>query len=156
VTGSSSGFGRAVTEAALKNGDKVIATLRKPSDLDDLVAATSSSDLLVVKCDVSSESDIVDAFAQGLAKFGTIDIVFNNAGYGICAEAESTPKDAARKMFDVNFWGAANVSREAVHVFREVNGHEKGGWLLNVSSGAGLMGLPASSYYCARCVRDFL
>ena len=79
--------------------------------------------------------------------------MFNNAGYGICAEAESTPNDAARKMFDVNFWGAANVSREAVRVFREVNGHEKGGWLLNVSSGAGLMGLPASSYYCARCVR---
>ncbi|KAF4615149.1 hypothetical protein D9613_003437 [Agrocybe pediades] len=149
VTGASSGFGRAVTEAALKRGDNVIATLRKPSDLDDLVASAPSAKLLVVKCDVSSESDIANAFALGLAKYKTIDLVFNNAGYGISAEAEGTPNDAARKMFDVNFWGAANVSREAVRVFREVNGKEKGGWLLNVSSGAGLMGLPTSAYYCA-------
>ncbi|KAF9537781.1 NAD(P)-binding protein [Agrocybe pediades] len=149
VTGSSSGFGRSITEAALKNGDNVIATLRKPSDLDSLVASSSPSQLLVLKCDVSSESDIRNAFEEGLAKFGTIDIVFNNAGFAILGEAESTPNDAAKQLFDVNFWGAANVSREAVRVFREVNGKEKGGWLLNVSSAAGILGFPACSYYCA-------
>ncbi|KAF4615015.1 hypothetical protein D9613_003490 [Agrocybe pediades] len=132
VTGSSSGFGRAIVEAALKQGDRVIATLRKPSVLDDLVAKTSSEQLLVVKCDVSVASDIKNAFEQGVAKFGGMDIVFNNAGYAIFAEVESTPEDAARKMFDVNFWGASNVSREAVRVFRDVNAKGKGGWLFNV------------------------
>jgi len=157
VTGSSSGFGRAVTEAALKAGDNVIATLRRPTDLDDLIASTANPErLFVLKCDVSISSDIHNAFSQGLAKFGTIDIVFNNAGYGICAEAESTPNDAARKMFDANFWGAADVSREAVRVFREVNGSEKGGWLFNVSSGAGIVASPLIPYYSARCGLFFL
>ncbi|KAF9545461.1 NAD(P)-binding protein [Agrocybe pediades] len=127
VTGSSSGFGRSITEAALKNGDKVIATLRKPSDLDSLAASSSSSQLLVLKCDISSESDIRNAIEKGLAKFGTIDVVFNNAGFAILGEAESTPNDAAKQLFDVNFWGAAYVSREAVRI----------------------LGFSACSYYCA-------
>jgi len=141
-----------VTEAALKRGDNVVATLRKPSALDDLVASTPSSQLLVIKCDVSITSDIHAAFAQGLAKFGSIEIVINNAGYGIVGEAESTPNEAARTMFDVNFWGAADVSREAVRVFRDVNGKEKGGWLFNVSSIAGLTGFAVIPYYSARSV----
>jgi len=152
VTGSSSGFGRAITGAALRKGDQVIATLRRPSDLDDLVASTPSSQLLVLQCDVSSESDIQNAFAQGISQFGTIDIVFNNAGFAILGEAESTPNDVAGRMFDVNFWGAANVSREAVRVFREINGSNKGGWLFNVSSAAGVLGFSACSDYCARYV----
>ncbi|KAF9559520.1 NAD(P)-binding protein [Agrocybe pediades] len=138
VTGSSSGFGRAIVEAALKQGDRVIATLRKPSVLDDLVAKTSSEQLLVVKCDVSVASDIKNAFEQGVAKFGGMDIVFNNAGYAIFAEVESTPEDAARKMFDVNFWGASNVSREAVRVFRDVNAKGK------------VVAFPFLPYYSAR------
>jgi len=152
VTGSSSGFGRAITEAASRKGDQVIATLRRPSDLDDLVASTPSSQLLVFQCDVSSESDIQNAFAQGASQFGSIDIVFNNAGFAILGEAESTPNDVAGRLFDVNFLGAANVSREAVRVFREINGSNKGGWLFNVSSAAGVLGFSACSYYCARYV----
>jgi NAD(P)-dependent dehydrogenase (short-subunit alcohol dehydrogenase family) len=92
----------------------------------------------------------MNAFSKGIEKFGRIDIVFNNAGFGILAEIESTPENEARRLFDVNFWGAANVSREAVRVFREVNPPGIGGWLLNMSSGAGFLGLPASGYYAAR------
>lgn len=150
MTGSSSGFGRAVTEAALARGDSVIATLRTPSDLEDLEKTTPSELLFVVKCDVTNIEEIRHAFKKGIDKFGHIDVVFNNAGYGILAEVESTPEDAARQLFDVNFWGAANVSREAVRVFREENPKGKGGRLLTMSSGGGLLGLPAIGFYSAR------
>ncbi|KAF5328420.1 hypothetical protein D9619_013276 [Psilocybe cf. subviscida] len=149
VTGSSSGFGRAVTEAALAEGNSVIATLHTPTDLDDLATSTASSQLLIVKCDVTNKQDIRRMFESGIEKFGHIDIVFNNAGYGILAEIESTPEEAARQLFDVNFWGAAAVSREAVRVFRDLNPRGLGGRLYNMSSGGGFLGLPAGGYYCA-------
>lgn len=129
-----------------------MATCRTPTDLGDLEKSTPSSQLLVVKCDVTSEQDIQNAFKSGIEKFGRIDIVFNNAGYGILAEVESTPEAAARQLFDVNFWGASAVSREAVRVFRDLNPPGLGGRLYNMSSGGGLVGLPASGYYSARCV----
>jgi NAD(P)-dependent dehydrogenase (short-subunit alcohol dehydrogenase family) len=138
-----------VTEVAIAKGDSVVATCRTPTDLSDLAKSTPSSQLLVVKCDVTSETDIQNAFKSGVEKFGRIDIVFNNAGYGILAEVESTPEAAARQLFDVNFWGASAVSREAVRVFRDLNPPGLGGRLYNMSSGGGLVGLPASGYYSA-------
>lgn len=95
--------------------------------------------------------DIAAAFAQTIERFGRCDVVFNNAGFGILGEIESTvPDDQARAMFEVNFWGAANVSREAVRVFREANLPNSGGRLLNMSSGAGFTGNAALGYYSAR------
>ena len=60
--------------------------------------------ILIIKVDVSKEDDIKAAFSQGAAKFGRIDVVFNNAGYGMMAEVEGAPEDKARGMFDANFW----------------------------------------------------
>ncbi|KAJ7484353.1 NAD-P-binding protein [Mycena latifolia] len=148
ITGASSGFGRAVTEEVLANGEIAVATLRTPAVLDDLAAANPDR-LLVVKCDVTKPDDIISAFAAAIEKFGRVDVVFNNAGYGILAEVEATPEDAARAMFDVNFWGAAAVSKEAVRVFRDVNPGNTGGRLLNVSSTAGLSGLAIAGMYGA-------
>ena len=76
--------------------------------------------LLVLKLDVTKQQDIIDAFQKAKEVFGRVDVVFNNAAYGVLAEVEGTPDDAARAVFDVDFWGAANVSREAVRFFREV------------------------------------
>jgi len=67
--------------------------------------------------DVSKPQDITDAFAQAEIHFGRIDVVFNNAGYAIMGEVEGTPDDQARALFEVNFWGAVNVSKEAVRFF---------------------------------------
>ncbi|KIJ49996.1 hypothetical protein M422DRAFT_27612 [Sphaerobolus stellatus SS14] len=149
VTGASSGFGRAVTEHVLSKGDIVVATLRKPSALSDLTAKYDKSRLLVLKLDVSNLDEIKVTFATIEKTFGRLDVVHNNAGYALLAEAEATPDDLARDLFEVNFWGLVNVSTEAVRFFREVNKPGIGGRLLNASSMAGIGGLPAMSFYSA-------
>lgn len=149
VTGASSGFGRLLTELALSNGDNVVATLRNPTTLSALSSTYPASRLLVHKLDVTAPADIPAAFAAAHAQFGRVDVVFNNAGYGLLAEVEGTPDDVARGVFETNFWGAANVSREAVRVFREVNPKGVGGRLLTVSSFVGLKPLPCAGYYSA-------
>jgi len=148
ITGASSGFGRSVTERVLSQGDIAVATLRKPEVLADLVAKYSKETLLVLPLDVSKPQQILEAFAKTREVFGRLDVVFNNAGYGVLGEIEGTPDDAARAMFEVDFWGAANVSKEAVKFFREVNS-PRGGTLLNVGSMAGIEGSPAIGYYSA-------
>ena len=149
VTGSSSGFGRSMVEYVLSKGDIAVATLRKPDVLDDLKAKFPASQLLILKLDVTQPQDIADAFAKTKEVFGRIDVVFNNAGYAIVTEVEATPEDVARSMFEVTFWGAERVSREAVKFFREVNKPGFGGRLLNNSSMAGLNAFPALGHYSA-------
>ncbi len=82
VTGASSGLGRAVVEHTLARGERVVATLRKPQALDDLVSKYPATQLLVLSLDVISPSAITSAFDAAIAKFGRIDIVYNNAGFG--------------------------------------------------------------------------
>ena len=148
VTGASTGFGRAMTELALAKGDKVIATLRKPEALNDLKSLHSSNRLLILKLDVTKPDEILTAFAKGKEVFGKIDVVFNNAGWAIVGDLEATPEDEARKMFDTNFWGSANVSREAVRFFREEN-KPCGGRLLVNSSMTGIRATAGMAYYSA-------
>ncbi|KAG2053315.1 NAD(P)-binding protein [Suillus hirtellus] len=138
-----------MTEYALSQGDIVVATLRKPQVLSDLQARYSSDKLLVLKVDVTKQEDIDEAFARTRSAFGRLDVVFNNAGYGLIAEIEGTPDDIARGIFETNFWGATNVSRAAVKFLREVNEPGKGGIILQVSSVAGFNALPGMSYYTA-------
>ncbi|KAG1875886.1 hypothetical protein C8R48DRAFT_649452 [Suillus tomentosus] len=149
ITGTSSGFGRLMTEYALDKGDIVVATLRKPQVLSDLAARYSADKLLVLKVDVTKQEDIDEAFARTRSAFGRLDVVFNNAGYSIVAEIEGTPVDRARELFETNFWGATNVSRAAVKFFREVNERGKGGTILQISSVCGFIALPEFSYYTA-------
>ncbi|KIJ18291.1 hypothetical protein PAXINDRAFT_72082 [Paxillus involutus ATCC 200175] len=146
ITGSSSGFGRSMVELLLKKGDKVVATLRKPSDLANLATEYPTSQLVVVKLDVTQSSDIPPAFEKARQTFGRIDVVFNNAGQLVMGEVEAVPEEDARKLFDVNFWGAANVTKEAVRFFRDVNS-PAGGRLLQVSSLVGIVGGPVLGFY---------
>ncbi|KAH7884706.1 hypothetical protein F5I97DRAFT_1929545 [Phlebopus sp. FC_14] len=134
ITGASSGFGRAMTELLLKKGVKVVATLRKPEVINDLVQQYTSEQLLVVKLDVTQPPQVADAFAKAKEAFGRIDVVFNNA--------------VARSLFETNFWGALNVSTEAVKFFRDVN-QPQGGRLLQVSSAVGIVGAAGIGFYCA-------
>ena len=149
VTGASTGFGRRLAELVLKNGEKVVATARRPSALDDLVPQYPSDQLLVLKVDVSLNQDIVDAFAATKDNFGRLDVVVNNAAYAIMGEIESVPEEEGRKLFDTNFWGAVCVSREAVKFFREVNAPGVGGRLLQISSITGIVGGAGMGYYAA-------
>lgn len=148
VTGCGSGFGRSMAQYALAQGDKVVATVRTGSAtaLDGLRAAHPGA-LLVVHLDVAHAKEIPRAFEQAQAAFGRVDVVFNNAGVSLVGEVEGTPEDAARKTFDVNFWGAVNVSREAVRFFREENERGVGGRLLVNSSFAGICPIACGGFY---------
>ena len=150
VTGASSGFGRSLTEFVLNQGEIVVATLRKPEVLQELSASYPEDKLLVLKVDVTNPTDIHHAFARTKEVFDRLDVVFNNAGSVIVGEAEMTPIDDARALFDVNFWGAVRVSQATMKFFKEVNEPGRGGILLQSSSLAGFEGPPAFSIYAAR------
>ncbi|KAF8836176.1 NAD(P)-binding protein [Paxillus ammoniavirescens] len=147
ITGCSSGFGLAITELALKKGDKVVATLRRPEVLSEL-ASQYPETLLTLRLDVTSPSEVISAFSASREKFGHIDFVVNNAGYGVVSEVEGTTDRTARDVFEVNFWGASHVSREAVRFFREEN-KPLGGRLLQISSLSGIESSVGCVYYCA-------
>ncbi|KAG2365232.1 NAD(P)-binding protein [Suillus spraguei] len=148
VTGSSSGFGRSMTELLLKNGNRVVATLRRKEAISDLAEQYPSSQLLIVQTDVVKASEVAAAFAKAKEVFGRVDVVFNNAGIAIFGETESLSDQDARQIFEVNFWGSSNVTREAIRMFREMN-NPIGGRLLQVSSLVGLHGRAGASYYSA-------
>ncbi|EJF55823.1 NAD(P)-binding protein [Dichomitus squalens] len=149
ITGASTGLGRALTEIVLENGDTAIATARRPETLSDLIAKYPASRLLTLKLDVSRPQEIVDVFNAAKEKFGRIDVVANNAGRGAFGEVEAIDDADARDVMEINFWAAANVSREAVKFFREVNPAGVGGRLLQVGSAGGLQGFGAMAYYSA-------
>lgn len=137
-----------MTELALKNGDRVVATLRKPEVLADLTSHHGKDKLFVLKLDVTHPQEIRDAFDEAVQHFGRIDVVFNNAGYSLVGEIEGLTEEAGRAVFDTNVWGAINVSKEAVRVFRDVN-KPAGGLLLQVSSKAGIHAFAGLGHYSA-------
>jgi NAD(P)-dependent dehydrogenase (short-subunit alcohol dehydrogenase family) len=155
VTGTSSGLGRAATEHVLSHGDIVVATARNTDSLKDLTSLYPPTRLLPVSLDVLKPDDIKAAFTLAIEQFGRIDVVYSNSGIATQGEIESVPEETAHRQFDVNFWAAANVAKEAVRVFREVN-QPAGGRLLIASSIAGVSGMPAMGYYCASYVQYFI
>ncbi|OSC98198.1 NAD-P-binding protein [Trametes coccinea BRFM310] len=149
VTGTSTGFGRALAELVLEKGEAVVATARKASSLDGLVEKYSKDRVLPLKVDVTNEEDVKNAFAQAKKVFGRVDVVFNNAGYGEVGEFESIDEETARGVLETNFWGAVRVTRHALRFLREDNPAGRGGRLLQMSSMYGLAGSPMHPFYCA-------
>ena len=137
-----------MVELLLKKGEIVVATARKPEVLADLQAKYPATQLITSKLDVDNVQQIKDAFAKAKEAFGRVDVVFNNAGYATFAETEAHPEADARKLFETNFWGSANTSREAVRFFREENS-PSGGFLLVNSSASGIQAAPGLAYYSA-------
>jgi NAD(P)-dependent dehydrogenase (short-subunit alcohol dehydrogenase family) len=138
ITGASSGIGRASAELFASSGWNVVATMRTPN-------ADSTETTLVTRLDVADPSSIAAAVDAAIERFGQIDVVVNNAGYGQYGAFESVPPEAVRAQFDVNVFGVMDVIRCVLPHLRA----RSGGTIINVSSGAGLYGLPMSSLYCA-------
>lgn len=138
-----------MTELALSKGELVVATARKPERLSDLQTEYKVDRLAVVGLDVSKKAEVVAAFNKAKDVFGRVDVVFNNAGWAMMGEVEGSDEEIARSVFDTNFWGATNVSREALKYFREVNPAGQGGRLIVTSSECGIQGYPGYGYYCA-------
>ncbi|KAK0451044.1 NAD-P-binding protein [Armillaria borealis] len=133
ITGANAGFGRSMLECAIRKGDTVVAAVRRPETMTKLQTEYTEDRLLVVKVDVSKSDQVNAAFDTVKKTFGRIDVVYNNAGYGIVGEVEAVPLEAARAVFETNYWGLVYVTRAAVAFFREVN-QPQGGRLLQVSS----------------------
>ncbi|KAJ7281489.1 NAD-P-binding protein [Mycena rebaudengoi] len=139
ITGASS--------KALASGEKVVATLRKPEVIASLAEQYGKDKLIVLKVDVKKEEDITAAFTAAKEAFGRIDVVFNNAGYGVIG-IEGTSDKNARDLFEVNFWGSVKVTQQAVAFMRDVN-QPQGGLLINMSSMFGIDAPPAAGFYAA-------
>jgi NAD(P)-dependent dehydrogenase (short-subunit alcohol dehydrogenase family) len=144
ITGSSRGFGRVWTEAALKRGDKVVATARNPAVLQPLVKAYGKS-ILPLALDVTDRAAAFDAVAKARNAFGRLDIVLNNAGYGQFGAAEELSEAEARAQIETNLFGALWVTQAVLPVLRA----QKSGHILAVSSIGGVAAFPTVSMYHA-------
>jgi NAD(P)-dependent dehydrogenase (short-subunit alcohol dehydrogenase family) len=132
----------------------VVATLRNPGVLEYLKSTYPPSHFIALQLDVTKPEEVKAAFYTVQERFGRLDVVFNNAGAGVLGEVESTPDEQARRIFDINFWGHLNVTREAIKFMREVNPPGVGGRIIQSSSVAGLESWPGIGLYSATCVLD--
>jgi len=142
ITGAGRGLGRAFAEEAVNRGDKVIAGVRKVPQDDPLFQDES---VLPVIMDVTDQNAVNAAVKKGVQKFGRIDVLVNNAGFGMSGAFEETSDDELRMIMDTNFFGTANVTRAVIPVMRE----QESGMILSVSSQAGTMGFLGSTAYCS-------
>jgi len=129
ITGASKGFGFQITKAALAAGDRVVATVRKNAAhvYDQLGGAERS---LVVTLDVTNESEVQSGIQAAIDRFGRIDVLVNNAGYGLLAATEEASAGEVKRQFDTNVFGLLNVTRNVLpHMRKQGSGH-----IINISS----------------------
>jgi NAD(P)-dependent dehydrogenase (short-subunit alcohol dehydrogenase family) len=144
ITGASRGFGREWTLAALERGDKVAATARDVSTLDDLTAKYGDA-LLPLKLDVNDRDADFAAVAQAHDHFGRLDIVVNNAGYGQFGFIEELSEQQARDQIETNVFGALWITQAALPYLRA----QRSGHLIQVSSIGGITAFPNVGIYHA-------
>lgn len=135
ITGASRGFGRSLTEAVLETGDAVVATARRPEQLDDLVARYGER-IRAVALDVTDAHAAVRAVKDATTAFGRLDVVVNNAGYANSAAIEEMAEEDFRTQIETNLFGVVNVTRAALPVFRA----QRSGTFVQFSSIGGRVG----------------
>jgi NAD(P)-dependent dehydrogenase (short-subunit alcohol dehydrogenase family) len=144
VTGCSKGLGRALAEQALAAGYRVVVTARRAADIADLVAAHGNA-ALAVELDVTASDQIDAAVAAAEDRFGGIDVLVNNAGYGQLGAFEQQGPADAERQFATNVFGVFNVTRAVLPVMRK----QRAGRIFNITSIGGLRGGPGASLYAA-------
>jgi NAD(P)-dependent dehydrogenase (short-subunit alcohol dehydrogenase family) len=144
ITGASRGFGRSFAQAALAAGDRVGATARDTSSLKDLVAEHGDA-VLPIELDVTDRGAVFAAVRSLHEHFGRLDVVVNNAGYGVSGAIEELSEEQARRQLEVNLFGALWVTQAALPILRE----QRSGWIVQVSSIGGLAAFPLTGIYHA-------
>lgn len=144
ITGASRGFGKIWAKALLERGDKVAATARNKADLNDLVEAYGGS-VFPVQLDVNNHDAVFAAVNEVKQHFGHIDVLINNAGFGLFGAIEETTEQQARAQIETNFFGLLWVTQAIVPIMRE----QKSGHIIQVSSFLGLATLPVLGLYNA-------
>ncbi|MGW4196249.1 SDR family NAD(P)-dependent oxidoreductase [Streptomyces sp. NPDC005004] len=142
--GTPGGFGLTYADAALERGDNVVLTARRPKLLDDW-AARHGDRVLVLPLDVTDADQIRDAVRTAEDRFGGIDVLVNNAGRGWYGSVEGTAEADVRRSFELNFFSVTGLLRAVLPGMRA----RRGGWIVNMSSVAGLRGVPGFGYYSA-------
>ena len=140
ITGCSTGFGRQIAQHVLGLGYRVVITSRNPDDVRDLAEL---GDALVLKLDVTDRSQAEEAVKAAEDHYGSIDVLVNNAGIGYFAAVEESDEAEVRKMFEVNVFGLCRM----VHIVLPGMRKRRNGFIVNLSSIAGLRSFPALGYY---------
>ncbi|MEU9115301.1 oxidoreductase [Streptomyces sp. NPDC048483] len=144
ITGASSGFGRALTDAALAAGDTVVAAVRRPAFLDDLAAAHPDR-VVPVALDVTDHARITDVVAEVLLWYGRIDVLVNNAGRGLIGAVEESTDRELRDLMDLHFFGPAALTRAVLPQMRR----QGSGAIVQMSSMGGRFSFPGVGAYSA-------
>ncbi|OZV80991.1 short-chain dehydrogenase/reductase [Micromonospora echinospora] len=142
--GTPGGFGMAYADVVLGRGDRVVLTARRPDELRDW-AARHGDDALVLPLDVTDAEQIRLAVAAAERRFGSIDVLVNNAGRGWYGSVEGMDEAAVRNMFELNFFSVLRVTRAVLPGMRA----RRAGCIVNMSSVAGLVGVPGFGFYTA-------
>jgi NAD(P)-dependent dehydrogenase (short-subunit alcohol dehydrogenase family) len=142
ITGASSGFGKVAVKLFHYKGWNVIATMRSPEKETELATLNN---VLISKLDVTEKITIQNAVKEGIEKFGQIDVLVNNAGYGALGALEAATEEEVKRQFDVNFFGLIAVTKAVLPGMRQ----QKSGTIINVSSVGGRVTFPFSSLYHA-------
>jgi NAD(P)-dependent dehydrogenase (short-subunit alcohol dehydrogenase family) len=145
VTGASKGLGLSLVKQLLSQGHQVAATSRNLEDLNKAVGENNAN-FLALTADLKTEASVNKAVNAAIARFGRLDVVVNNAGYGQAGSLEELSDKEARDNFDINVFGALNVIRSVMPHFRK----QHSGHILNIASVAGFTGsFPGFGIYCA-------
>jgi len=145
ITGASKGLGLALAIQLLEQGQKVAATSRSIEDLKNAIG-TENDNFLPLSVDIRNEENVSSAIEQVVARFGTVDVIVNNAGYGLAGALEELTDAESRQNFDVNVFGSLNVIRKAMPYLRK----QGSGHIFNIASIGGFTGaFPGFGIYCA-------
>jgi len=144
ITGCSTGFGRELAKYVLESGHKAVVASRKTDDVKDIVEAYPNT-AIAVQLDVTKAEEIKSSLEQATQKFGQIDVLVNNAGIGYFGAIEESEEAEVRRMFEINFWGLANMTTAVLPLMRK----QRSGNIVNIASIGGLVGFPAVGYYNA-------
>jgi len=144
ITGCSTGFGRELAVEVLRSGHRAAVTARNPDDIKDIVSGYPDT-AIAIKLDVTRPDEIKGAVKQTLEKFENIDVLVNNAGIGYFGAIEESEEPEVRRMFEINFFGLANMTQAVLPIMRK----QRSGHIVNVASIGGLVGFPAVGFYNA-------
>ena len=144
ISGCSTGFGREIAISALEAGDIVAVTSRNTEDIRDICNKYPSTSV-ALNLDVTYTDQIIECVRNVISKFGRIDVLVNNAGYGYLSAIEEGEGEEVSKLFNTNFFGALELTKQVLPVMR----NQKFGRIINNSSQAGLMANPGTGYYSA-------
>jgi NAD(P)-dependent dehydrogenase (short-subunit alcohol dehydrogenase family) len=144
ITGCSTGFGKELAKLVLARGWRAVVTARHPDQLKELVSGNEKN-ALALQLDVTNRAQIAQAVQQAEKKFGRIDVLVNNAGYGYLAAVEEGEDDQIRAMFETNFFGLVALTNAVLPGMRK----RRSGHIVNFSSIGGLVSFAATGYYHA-------